>query len=52
MNGHSSVFPEAICVSDGRWCNFYRDGAEVWSCNANYAAVHFSMEPAAADKAT
>lgn len=41
-NGHSSVFPEAICMSDGRWCTFYRDGVEVWSCNASYAAAQFT----------
>ena len=49
-NGHSSVFPEAMCVSDGRWCSFYRNGTKVWSCNANYAAVHFDMEPSSESK--
>lgn len=43
--GHSSVYPEAVCVSDGQWCTFYRDGEEVWSCNASYAAAHFNIEP-------
>ncbi|CAJ0808564.1 hypothetical protein LMG19083_04728 [Ralstonia psammae] len=47
MNEHGSFFSEAICVSDGRWCTFYCEGTEVWSCNASYAAVHFDMEPKA-----
>ncbi|QOT82309.1 hypothetical protein [Cupriavidus basilensis] len=45
MNGHQPVHPEARCISDGKWCTFYRDGAEVWSCNALYAAAHFLTEP-------
>lgn len=42
--GHSLVFPEAeLVISDG-WPRFYKDGKEVWSCNAQYAAVHFYVE--------
>lgn len=45
-NGHSQVFPKArITVKDG-WAYFYRDGAEIWNCNAVYAAAQFSVQPA------
>lgn len=40
-NGHSEIFPEAQCVSDGKWCLFFRDGREVRGCNSLYAAAHF-----------
>lgn len=50
-SGHSSVYPEAVCVSDGQWCTFFRDGAKVWSCNAHYAAAHFIMETTNIDHA-
>jgi len=42
-NGHAEVFPGAHCVSDGKWVTFYKDGAEVWACNAVYAAAHFDF---------
>ena len=42
-NGHSLVFPEAEVVISNGWATFYKDGKEVWSCNASYAAVHFEM---------
>ena len=51
MSEHSRIFTEALCVSDGRWCTFYRDGVKVWDCNAHYAAVHFKFEAAITDKA-
>jgi hypothetical protein len=38
-NGHDEVFPGAQCVSDGKWVTFYKDGEEVWACNAVYAAA-------------
>lgn len=44
LNGHGAVYPEAVVVSDGKWCTFYRDGKEVWSCNATYAAAHFRAD--------
>ncbi|AMR78553.1 hypothetical protein [Cupriavidus nantongensis] len=50
MNGHSLVFPEADCVSDGKWCVFYRDDKQVWGCNALYAAAHFDCEPQGDDR--
>lgn len=45
VNGHDEVYPRARCVSDGRWCTFFRDGKEVWACNASYAAANFIIEP-------
>lgn len=45
MNGHAAVHPHAECTSDGKWCVFYCDGQEVWSCNAVYAAANFDVEP-------
>ena len=45
LNGHEEMFPRARCVSDGRWCTFFRDGTAVWECNASYAAAHFIIEP-------
>ncbi|WP_321920145.1 hypothetical protein [Paraburkholderia tropica] len=45
-NGHSLVFPQArMVVADG-WATFYRDGKEVWSCNAVYAAANFNVQTA------
>jgi len=44
-NGHDEVFPGAHCVSDGKWVTFYKDGEEVWACNAVYAAAHFDFAP-------
>jgi hypothetical protein len=38
---HAEVFPGAHCVSDGKWVTFYKDGEEIWACNAVYAAAHF-----------
>lgn len=43
MNGHQHVFPMARCTSDGESVRFFRDGQEVWSRNARYAAAHFTM---------
>ncbi|TPQ26389.1 hypothetical protein [Cupriavidus pinatubonensis] len=40
-NGHDEVFPGAHCVSDGQWVTLYKHRAEVWACNAIYAAAHF-----------
>jgi len=42
-NGHDEVFPGAHCLSDGKWVTFYKDGKEVWACNALYAAAHFDF---------
>ncbi|WP_321916908.1 hypothetical protein [Paraburkholderia sp. J11-2] len=45
-NGHSEVFPTAqVTVKDG-WATFYRDGQEVWNCNARYAAANFVLQKA------
>lgn len=44
-NGHSQVFPKArMTVKDG-WAVFYREGEEVWNCNAAYVAAHFDLQP-------
>ncbi len=44
-NGHSLVFPKArLTVKDG-WAVFYRDGKEVWNCNAAYAGANFNVQP-------
>lgn len=43
-NGHSEVFPRAqVIVKDG-WATFYRDGEEIWNCNARYAAANFLLQ--------
>ncbi|WP_455289614.1 hypothetical protein [Cupriavidus necator] len=44
-NGHGAVYPSARCHSDGKWVAFWRDGDEVWGCNATYAAAHFTFTP-------
>ncbi|MGT2454074.1 hypothetical protein ACU4GI_12630 [Cupriavidus basilensis] len=44
-NGHDEVFPGAQCLSDGKWVTFYKDGEEVWACDAVYAAAHFDFAP-------
>ena len=49
-NGHDEVFPGAHCISDGKWVTFYKDGEEVWACNALYAAAHFDFVPIPADR--
>jgi hypothetical protein len=50
VKGHEEVFPQARCVSHGRWCTFFRDGKEVWDCNASYAAANFIFDPAPSAK--
>jgi archaeosine-15-forming tRNA-guanine transglycosylase len=46
LNGHSAVFPQArMTVADG-WAVFYRNGKEVWTCNARYAAAKFVIQTA------
>nr|WP_081069220.1 hypothetical protein [Burkholderia diffusa] len=45
-NGHSLVFPEARVTVRAGWAYFYRDGVEVWSCNAAYAAANFNIQNA------
>jgi len=42
-NGHSLVFPEAHLVIKGNSASFSKEGKEVWSCNAGYAAAHFDV---------
>ncbi|WP_232431330.1 hypothetical protein [Cupriavidus sp. UYPR2.512] len=42
-NGHDEVFPSAHCISDGKWVAFFKNGEEVWACNALYAAAHFDF---------
>lgn len=49
-NGHDEVFPGAHCISDGKWVTFYKDGEEVWACNALYAAAHFDFVPIPANR--
>ncbi|MDI2145042.1 hypothetical protein KBJ94_23630 [Pseudomonas sp. ITA] len=44
VNGHSQVFPQAhMTVKDG-YATFFKDGKEVWGCNAVYAAAHFDVD--------
>ena len=46
LNSHSAVFPRArVTVAKG-WAFFYRDGVEVWTCNARYAAANFDTQNA------
>ena len=46
LNGHGDVFPQArMTVIDG-WVFFYRNGEEVWNCNARCAAANFIVRPA------
>lgn len=33
-----------MTVKDG-WAFFQRDGVEVWTCNAVYAAANFDVQP-------
>lgn len=39
-------FPQARFISDGKHVAFYRNGNEIWSCNALYAATNFDIQPA------
>lgn len=41
LNGHSTVWPEAEAVSDGTTVRFFKQGQQVWTCNAYYAAANF-----------
>jgi len=45
-NGHSAVFLRARMIVKDGWATFTRNGAEVWNCNARYAATHFDVQPA------
>ncbi len=44
MNGHSAVWPHAEAVSDGKRVVFLKDGKQVYSCNATYAAANFEVK--------
>ncbi len=44
MNGHSIIWPEADAESDGELVVFFKDGKQVYSCNATYAAFNFVAE--------
>lgn len=45
MNGHLSVWPEALMEVKGKEAFFYRDGKVVWSCSMLYAANQFDVTP-------
>lgn len=45
-NEHSLVFPKAWMTVKGGWAFFYRDGIEIWSCNASYAEAQFDVHKA------
>ncbi|WP_414016522.1 hypothetical protein [Burkholderia vietnamiensis] len=46
INGHSAVFPQARMTVAKGWAVFYRNGEEVWTCNARYAAANFNIQKA------
>jgi hypothetical protein len=35
----------AVLICGGKWVTFYKDGEELWACNAVYAAAHFDFAP-------
>lgn len=41
VNGHGSMFPQGRCNITSGQAVFYRDGVEVWRCDA----LHFNLEP-------
>ncbi|WP_080405911.1 hypothetical protein [Burkholderia ubonensis] len=43
LNGHSAAWPEASVRVARGVAHFTKDGVEVWSCNASYAALHFNI---------
>jgi hypothetical protein len=44
--GYGMVYPSAtMTVKDG-WATFWREGTEVWNCNARFAEAHFDIRPA------
>jgi hypothetical protein len=45
-NGHSTVWPESIAISDGNWVRFFQGSRQVFDCNASYANAHFLFRPA------
>lgn len=48
INGHSQVWPEAKVVVKDSYARFYKDGRQVWHCNATYAHGNFDVTPAPA----
>jgi hypothetical protein len=44
-NGHSTVWPESIAVSEGAWVEFFKDRKRVFDCNPAYASTHFFCTP-------
>ncbi|WP_321889625.1 hypothetical protein [Paraburkholderia bannensis] len=46
MNGHSAVYPQALCELKDGIAIFRRDGREVWRCNAAYAEFNFLLDRA------
>jgi len=31
-------------IYDGKWCEFFKDGKKVFSCNVRFAARHFDLK--------
>lgn len=46
LNGHGDVFPQARMTVIEGWAFFYKNGEEVWNCNARYAAANFVVRQA------
>ncbi|MBI6883220.1 hypothetical protein [Pseudomonas putida] len=45
LNGHASIWPAAKMVIADDIATFFKDGVEVWNCNAAYASHHFDNTP-------
>lgn len=46
LNGHGDVFPQARMTAIDSGAFFYKNGDEVWNCNARYAAANFIVQQA------
>jgi len=44
-NGHSTVWPQSVAISDGIWVQFFKGEKRVFDCNAAYASTHFVCAP-------
>ena len=46
LNGHGKVWPQAKMVVSGQTARFFKNGKQVWECNAAYAELHFVIAAA------
>ena len=49
-NGHSTVWPESVAVSDGAWVRFLKANKQVFDCNAHLCECPVRVHAVAAKR--